>query len=75
MNNLDRGRLLRDPAAPSRAHGFASTVQVCCVIIESGHELAFTAIDQTASCIGQGDDEPHDPDLSRYNWFMKETNA
>ena len=25
--------------------------------------------------IGQGDDEPHGPDLSRYDRFMKETNA
>ena len=45
------------------------------MILESGRELSFTAIDQTARRIGQGDDEPHGPDLSRYDRFMKETNA
>ena len=75
MEDPDRGRLLRDLAASSQANGFAATVQACRVILESGRELSFTAIDQTARRIGQGDDEPHGPDLSRYDRFMKETNA
>jgi hypothetical protein len=65
MEDPDRGRLLRDLAASSEANGFAATVQACRVIVESGRELAFTAIDQTARRIGQGGDEAHGPDLSR----------
>ena len=75
MNDLDRGRLLKELTTSSQAHGFAATVQACRVILESGRELAFTAIDQTARRVGQSDDEPHGPDLTRYDRFMKETNA
>jgi hypothetical protein len=72
MNDLNRGRLLKNLAASSESHGFAATVQACRVIIESGRELSSTSINQTARRIGQGDGGPHGPDLTRYDRFMKE---
>lgn len=75
MDDPDRGRLLRDLATSSQANGFAATVQACRVILESGRELSFTGIDQTAGRIGQGDGGPHGPDPSRYDRFMKEADA
>jgi hypothetical protein len=75
MEDRERGQLLEDLDRSSRISGFAATVQACRVILESGRELAFTGIDQTAKRIGQGDDEPHGPDLTRYDRFMKERNA
>lgn len=75
MDDSGRGRLLKDLATSSQANGFAATVRACRVILESGRELSFTGIDQTARRIDQGNDEPHGPDLSRYDRFMKEANA
>jgi transposase len=75
MDERERGRLLKDLTTSSHAHGFAATVQACRTILESGRELTFTSIDQTARRIGQGDDEPHGPDLSRYNRFMKKARS
>jgi transposase len=75
MEDRERGRLLKGITTSSQDHGFAATVQACRAVLESGRELSFTGIDQTARRIGQGDDEPHGPDLTRYDRFMKETNA
>ncbi|MEE8738942.1 MAG: hypothetical protein SOI66_08555 [Bifidobacterium sp.] len=65
MDDRERGLLLRNIAASGGANGFAAAIQACRTIIESGRELASTAIDQTARRIAQGDDEPHGPDLTR----------
>ncbi|KFI79266.1 hypothetical protein [Bifidobacterium mongoliense] len=72
MDDRERGLLLRDITASSQANGFMATIRACRTIIESGREPASTAIDQTAGRIAQGDDEPHGPDLTRYDRFMKE---
>lgn len=63
MDDQEHSRLTRDIAASSGINGFAATIHACRTIIESGRELASTAIDQIASRIAQGDDEPHGPDL------------
>jgi hypothetical protein len=75
MKDRERGRLLKDLDKSSRTSGFAATVQACRVILESGRELSFTGIDQTARRIGQGDDEAHGPDLTRYDRFMKKARS
>ena len=75
MDDRDRGRLLNDLATSSQVNGFAATVQACRMIMESGRELSLTGIDQTARRVSQGEDEPHGPDLTRYDRFMKEARA
>ena len=71
----ERSRLLAAITRSARANGFAATIQACGLIIDQGRDLEFTGIDQTAKRIGQGGQEPHGPDLTRYDRFMKETSV
>ena len=73
MDDRERGRLLRDITASSQAHGFMATIRACRVIVESGRELSFTSIDQTARRAARAAGEPSAKQPSTRSWTSPAT--